>query len=198
MTTPVTLTTGEIAAHCSVTYATVHNWIKGGKLKAHSTPGRHKRVLLSDFQEFLRHYGMPMFRETAIAGLRVLIVDDDPAVVKTIEGMVTRGGHYEIVTASDGFDAGIKLLGFQPQVVVLDLMMPQLDGFEVCRRIKSTEKLSKTVVIAITADPTDEMISRAFQAGADEFLPKPFKMRELTRLIDESTENIGAASAIAG
>ena len=139
-----------------------------------------------------------MFREGNPAQFKVLIVDDDPTVAKTIESMLRKVGEYEIVVASNGFDAGIQMLQFQPELVILELLMPQIDGFYVCKKIKSDPKLSNTRVIAITGSPTDEMMSEAFQAGADEFLPKPFKTEELVQALQGIRVQDQSASSLAG
>ena len=90
------MTTGDVASHCHVSQETVSNWIRGGSLKAYKTPGRHRRIRLEDFSEFLIEHNMPPIGMAASYPVqrRVLVVDDDPAVVKLIVKMLGHKGPY--------------------------------------------------------------------------------------------------------
>ncbi|MFH1767527.1 MAG: response regulator, partial [Candidatus Omnitrophota bacterium] len=120
------LTTGEIAEFCHVTYRCVLVWIKEGKLKSYKTPGRHNRVKTADFLDFLKKHDMPAPRELkgVVEKKRIIIVDDDKNMVNSIKRALKMENRYEIDTAFDGFDAGRKILGFKPDLVILDIRMP--------------------------------------------------------------------------
>lgn len=165
------LRTGQVAEHCQVSGVTVWSWIKKGKLKAHSTPGGHKRVLVADFQRFLQEYGMPPFEETG-SRPRILIADDEPLALQTMAAYLRKAGEYEVATARDGFEAGLLVGSFKPDLIVLDLFMPQLDGFSVCRRLKSSPETSSILVLVVTGLPTEENLERAREAGADDCMGK--------------------------
>ena len=177
------LTTGQMAEYCQVRPATVFNWIKEGKLKAYSTPGGHYRVRLEEFRDFLAKYNMPIDEDFFIPpGNRVLIVDDEPSVVEFIEEAL--GGeefHYQFERASDGYEAGLKVASFEPNLVILDLVMPRVDGFEVCRRIKNDSLSRGTRVLVVTGYP--EEVDRAKECGADDYLIKPFKVEEIRQKV---------------
>ena len=176
------LTAGQVAAHCQVSYETVKNWVKAGKLQAFLTPGGHRRVRVADFQAFLRQYHLPQHRS---AKRRVLIVDDDPATLRVLHRALDQLGGYQLATATDGFDAGLQLATFCPDLVLLDLRMPQLDGFQVCRKIKRSPKTQATKVLVMTGAPTEDALQEALAGGADGFLSKPFALAELkTRLAE--------------
>jgi len=179
-----TLTTGEVAAHCQVSTETVANWIKSGKLNAFSTPGRHRRILVDDFKAFLQTHNMPPWEEGPPPKPRILIVDDEPGIVQLITQVLSRTGPYELAAAADGFDAGLQLTTFGPDLVVLDLMMPNIDGFEVCRRIKSHPDTQHIAVLVVTAYAQDENIQKALECGADYCMSKPFDPFELVKRID--------------
>lgn len=172
-------TTGQMAEYCQVRPATVFNWIKEGKLKAYSTPGGHYRVRLEDFLDFLERYKIPIDEDFfAPPGNRILIVDDEPSVVEFIESALSGAEEgYRFERASDGYEAGLKVASFEPNLVILDLVMPRVDGFEVCRRIKTDQATWGTKVLVVTAYP--EEVERAKEYGADDYLVKPFPVEEL-------------------
>lgn len=195
MSPQTTLTTGKMAAHCQVSAETVINWIKSGKLSAFTTPGGHRRVHIADFQSFLKIHGMPPLGEVSITRPRILIVDDEPGIVRLITKTLTHTGKYELATAADGFEAGIEFAKFRPHLVVLDLMMPHIDGFRVCRRIKSQPDTRNTLVLVITAYAQSENIQRSLDQGADDFMAKPFKPFDLAQKVEVLIEGEGGSSA---
>lgn len=179
------VTTGEIAAHCQVTPDAVIYWIKTGKLNAYATPGGHRRISIEEFRAFLQAYNMPPFGEAVPAKRKILIVDDEPNVTGTIAKLLGKAEKYELAVARDGFEAGLQIMAFCPDLVVLDLMMPQLDGFQVCRRIKSTSATEHIKVLVLTGYPTDDNISNALECGADCCMAKPIKGDDLREKIKE-------------
>ena len=187
MTHKTVFTTGDVAAHCHVSQETVTNWIKRGQLLAYSTPGRHRRILLTDFQSFLVDHGMPPV-EMETRGSddrRVLVVDDEPDIVSVVVNLLKRDERYVLETAADGFDAGLQIITFNPDLVILDLMMPYLDGFSVCQRIKSSAQTSHIKVLIITGHADQANIDRALSSGADFCLTKPFRIHDLEAKVDE-------------
>jgi len=168
-----------MAEYCQVRPATVFNWIKEGKLKAYSTPGGHYRVRMEDFRDFLAKYEIPIDDDFfAPSGNRILIVDDEPNVVEFIERALSEPeGGYLFERAFDGYEAGLKVASFEPNLVILDLVMPRVDGFEVCRRIKSDPETLGTKVLVVTGYP--EEVERAKEYGADDYLVKPLRVEEL-------------------
>lgn len=174
---PNYLTTGHVAKACEVSLVTVKKWIKLGKLRAFRTPGRHYRVTLEEFQRFRIEYG---FQAEQGVPPRILVVDDEPEMV-TLVSDALRGMRLapKLEAAFDGYEGILKVGTFRPHLLVLDLRMPGLDGFEVCRRIKADPATRGTKILAITAYPEDSAKDRALRAGADAFLVKPFTLKEL-------------------
>ena len=171
-------TTGDIAKYCHVTQVGVLKWIKSGKLKAYSTPGGHYRILRHDFRNFLQQYKMPI-DESFFSGIakRVLVVDDEPTMVElVIQSLQPDSPNYVFATAGDGYEAGLQMAAFKPDVVILNSTMPQLDGCEDCQRIKSEATTQHIRVLAIT-DLVQDTKLRA--AGADYCLTKPLQTDEL-------------------
>jgi len=177
------LTTGEIADYCQVSRVTVFQWIKKGQIPAFSTPGGHYRVKLSDFRRFLEKYDMPVDPNFFQQGKeRILVVDDNLQVADFIVRALEaddREHRRELETAADGFEAGLKIASFKPHLVVLDLLMPGLDGFKVCEQVKSNPETRDTKVLIVTAYGTEENIQEALRLGADGYLLKPLDAKEL-------------------
>ncbi|MEP6872385.1 MAG: response regulator transcription factor, partial [Anaerolineaceae bacterium] len=106
---------------------------------------------------------------------RILVVDDEPMVSEVVERYLSREG-YAVVTVADGAAAMAAFVEMRPHLVVLDLMLPQVDGLEVCRRIRES---SKTPIIMLTARGDEMDRIAGFESGADDYLSKPFSPREL-------------------
>ena len=149
-----------------------------GVIRSYSTPGGHRRVLRSDLVEFLERHGMPPL-EDGEAGTRVLVVDDDQGVAATITKILQRQGGFEVRSAADGFEAGLEIVTWLPQLVVLELYMPGIDGFEVCKRVRATPEIAATRMLTVTASPDEDTMARAMEAGADACIGKPFQIAEL-------------------
>jgi len=182
------LSTGDIANYCEVTSAAVLKWIDSGKLPVFTTPGGHYRVLRTDFRDFITRHGM--FIDEGFFGKsqgrkRILIVDDEPAVVAFIEEALRLEGDYDLATAYDGFEAGHQLAIFKPDLIVLDIMLPGMDGFEICRRLKTDPAMSHVKVLAVTGFATEENIEKILGYGADDFLAKPLKLADLKKKVHE-------------
>ncbi len=180
-----TYTTFGISRICDVYPTTVANWIDKGILKAFATPGGHRRVREEDLKKFLKIHKIPVPEElSSPAKKRILVVDDDPAVRKAIEGVIkTQKKKYEVFTASDGFEAGLAVEIKKPHLVILDLLLPGIDGFGVCRIIKKYNKQMK--ILAVTGYDTPETKKEILEAGADDYMGKPFGRKELLEKVRE-------------
>ena len=174
------LTTHDLSRHLKVDLTTVINWCDQGKLKSYRTPGGHRRVQPNDFLRFLEVYHLPVpkeFEPWALGDLRVLVVDDEEQIRRMVSKAFKRHvPEAKIVEAADGFEAGKLIADTLPHLVVLDLMLPGVDGFRVCSSIRQDPRFRDTKVLAITGQSTVENQERIFKAGADDFLPKPFEV----------------------
>ena len=181
------LTTGEIADYCHVTYRAVLKWIANGKLKAYRTPGNHSRVKVEDFLTFLHQFNMPVPEAFRSFHLRkkVLIVDDDRNLVKALIRTLRADNKVDIDFAYDGFDAGRKLLEFNPDLVILDIRMPGMDGYEVAKRIKDHSKDIDVKIVAMSAFFEEDGKERIMNIGASCCLDKPFNPEELLGIIKD-------------
>lgn len=181
------LSTFAIAEMLHVDPGSVANWIDQGLLKAHRTPGGHRRVVIDHLIEFLREHKMPVPPELGSTPIRILVVDDEEAVAKLIARAIrTQYPDYEVVEANDGFRAGATIATLRPDVVILDLRMPGMDGYEVCRMIKSQEATRHAEVIAMTAYPSSESEKRIKECGARVCLAKPLDLDQLMKEVELS------------
>ncbi len=114
---------------------------------------------------------------------RILIADDNEANVELIEAYLG-GLEVEIAIAVDGQDTMDKVESFQPDLILLDIMMPKLSGFEVCQRLKSDRETSKIMILMVTALNELGDIERAVEAGTDDFLSKPVNKVELIKRVE--------------
>lgn len=172
------ISTMAAAEECGVHYTTIRRWILDGSLPAYETPGGHLRILRKDLSQFIE--SRKLRGKRAVTGtLRILIVDDDDTFRESAAEFFGRAPDTEIRSAGDGFTAGRLVAEFQPHVVVLDLLMPGMNGFDVCLSIRSAPRTRGAIVIVLTGFPTDENIRRARECGADLCLAKPISLDEL-------------------
>ena len=178
------LTTGEAAELCRVSQQTIIRCFDSGRLTGFRVPGsRFRRIPRSELIRFMRVNNIPvdLLDHNRV---RVLVVDDDPSIVRIIEEMLGREERFEIRTVSTGYDAGMVTREFRPNIVLLDYMLPDVNGNIVCERIKSDSELSDTKIIIISGVVRQAEIDCLLESGADAFIPKPFQVEELIEKID--------------
>lgn len=173
------LTTYDVASICQVSINTVVNWIKDGSLQAHKTKGGHRRILKDDFERFLKENNMPLSLKK-----KILIVEDDKSIRTGLEELFLSQG-YEVSSAENGFYGGMLLEKKRPSVVILDIVMPGLDGFWICECIRKHEYLHTTKIIILTGYPSIENIKRAKEAGANRVVAKPVDNEMILKLTNE-------------
>ena len=182
------LSTGEVAKRAGVTRTAVLHWITSGKLRAaFTTAGGHYRVSEADLERFLAEHRSR--HPSASPDKSILVVDDDPAVLDVLARLLRHAfPAWRIETASDGVDAGMKLLRLAPDLLILDLMLPGIDGFEVCRLVRGDPKLQDTSILCITGYTHPGIRERALEAGADDCVFKPLEQETLRRRVRELLE----------
>jgi excisionase family DNA binding protein len=192
MTKKAVFTTFETAKLCHVSPLSIINWVNAGRLPAFRTPGGHRRIRREDLLLFMRDNGLPIPEEMQQGSGRrkVLVVDDEPSIRELLaEHLSTRPSPYEVSTAADGFEAGRLVATFRPDVVLLDLRMPGVDGFQICRTIKADPESSSTVVIAMTGYYSPETEARVLECGAVRCFAKPLDPTTLSAFIDSIFES---------
>jgi len=177
---PDFLTTAQVAKLFSVAPHTIRRWTQEGLLKPARTAGGHLRFQRDNVNNLLatRGFAVPDKFDEAVEPadarnrLRVLVVDDEETVIEQILVFLENEG-YAIETARDGFEAGMKIASFAPHIVFLDLLLPGMDGFQICQQIRADEKTRNMVVVTMTGYATDDFITKARNAGANDCLAKP-------------------------
>ncbi len=177
------LTPNAVADLLMVSPVTVRQWAQKGDLKALTTPGGHRRFLLRDVEAFASARAITLHKpDSSIA--RILVVDDDEQFVRfLVEVLKDFPNTVTTEIAHNGFDAGRKVQTFQPHIVLLDLMMPGLNGFEVCRRLKEDATAKDVRIIAMTGYYTENNAERILHAGADMCLSKPLDKKTFLNAI---------------
>lgn len=174
-------TTGEIASLCHVTINAVKKWIASDKLKAFRTPGGHYRVNREDFIDFLEKYKLDVKRSLFPEQRKIMIIDDEKDVQEFIKGALeSMNNGYLIETAGDGYEALIKVGDFKPELLILDIRMPKIDGFEVCRRIKGDPGTKDIKILAVSAYGKEDL-DKILLCGADYCLPKPIRLKDFQK-----------------
>jgi excisionase family DNA binding protein len=176
-------TTFEAAKICHVTHHSIKNWIKQGLIKASRTPGGHYRILEYDLDSFREKYDM-FPRDKGSSKKRVMIVDDDPDALALMENILTNEG-FELIKVSNATEVGLKAAQLAPDLILLDFLMPEINGFEVCKALRENEMTRSIPIMAVTCLTKERDIERIFTCGADEYLAKPFKVDQLVEKVRE-------------
>jgi excisionase family DNA binding protein len=172
-------TTGEAAELCKVSQQTIIRCFDSGRLNGFRVPGsKFRRIPRAELIRFMRENDIPSDLLQS-GNIRVLIVDDDPQIVRMLEEYLSADERFEVRTASTGYDAGMVTHEFRPDVILLDYMLPDVNGSVVCDRIKSNPDLQETRIIIISGVVRQDEINGLLEAGADEFITKPFRLNEL-------------------
>ncbi len=172
-------TPNEVADLFMVSPITVREWAKNGQLQAKLTPGGHRRFLREEIHRFAKKRGLTLADATDPT-TRILVVDDDHQFCSYISELLTTTTNFvTLQTAYDGFSAGQILTTFHPHIVLLDIMMPGMDGFEVCGKIKQDPETERIRVIAMTGNISASNRTRILTAGAECCLAKPIDTDEL-------------------
>lgn len=167
--------------YCNVSSKTIINWVESGNIEAYKTVGGHRRIKKSDLEAFMKKQGIPIPDvEPSGEKKRILVVDDDPIIVETIVlALEEEERDYEVISASDGFEAGLQVNHFKPHIVILDIMMPDIKGYEVCKKIKSNPETQDTKIIVLSAYLDEEKFKEMKENGADACYSKPLPLPQL-------------------
>ena len=189
-------TTGEAAKICKVSQQTIIRCFDNGQLKGFRVPGsRFRRIPREALYKFMKDNGIPT--DALESGKRkVLLVDDDAELVELMTKVLEEDGRFEVRIASNGFDAGMMVKEYRPDLIVLDVMLPDINGKEVCHRVRADASLEDVRILCISGLIEEDKVHELRLSGADDFMPKPF---ELDALIDRMCTllEIEPASAMA-
>ena len=184
-------TTGEAAKICKVSQQTIIRCFDNGQLKGFRVPGsKFRRIPRESLYRFMRDNQIPT--DALESGKRkVLLVDDDAELVEVTARLLQDDGRFEVKIAANGFDAGMMVKEYRPDIMLLDVMLPDINGKEVCMRVRSDPSLEEVRIICISGLVEDDKIQELRLAGADDFERKPFDVEilidKMCRLLDMET-----------
>ncbi len=181
-------TTGEAAKICKVSQQTIIRCFDSGQLKGFRVPGsRFRRIPRDILYKFMKDNQIPT--DALESGKRkALIVDDDVELVELMKDVLERDGRFEVRSANNGFDAGMMVREYQPDILVLDFMLPDINGKEVCTRVRSDSSLDDVKILCISGLVEQEQIEELKRCGANDFLQKPFDVETLVDRICKLVE----------
>lgn len=178
-------TTGEAAALCKVSQQTIIRCFDAGRLKGFRVPGsRFRRIPRDEMIRFMRENNIPTHMIQR-ARRRVLVVDDDEQILELFVDLLSRDKRYEVRTANTGYDAGLITEQFRPDLMILDYMLPDINGNVVCKTVRQNNDLAEMKIIIVSGVVNREEIEELLQAGADEFIKKPFDVEQLMRKVEK-------------
>jgi len=176
-------TTGEAAEICRVSQQTIIRCFDSGRLRGFRVPGsKFRRIPRQNLIKFMRENNIPL--DNLDSGKKkVLVVDDDAEIVELISDILTRDGRFDIRTASSGYEAGMATQQFRPDLILLDYMLPDVNGNVVCQTIRSNPEFENTRIIIVSGVIKQEEIDQLLRSGAENFIRKPFTIAELTEKV---------------
>jgi excisionase family DNA binding protein len=177
-------TTGELAELCHVSPATIFRAITNNQLKAATTPGGHFRISKEDVKDFLDQNKIP-YQDEATDTKKILIVEDNPVELRMFQRALGSDNAYNVRTTESGYEAGFLTQSFKPDLIILDVCLPDMNGRQVVRLLRSDPQLKRTRIVAITGNATPKEIKEIKISGIDRFLQKPIAPAALRAVVAE-------------
>lgn len=182
-------TTGQAAEICRISQQTIIRCFDSGKLEGFRVPGsRFRRIPRDSLIRFMKENGIPLdnLLKARPDKIKVLAVDDDPEIIELLTEALGRDGRFEIRAASTGYEAGLMTQQFMPDVILLDYMLPDINGNVVCQTLKRNPEFSKIQIIIVSGVADQEQIQMLLQSGASDFIKKPFDIHNLMERIAQA------------
>lgn len=166
----------------------VNKWVAEGLIPAFRTPGGHRRIRAQDLVSFLREQDMPIPSELrgASGRARVVWVDDDERFLRSVERHLKEHVHVDYTLLHSGIDALLEVGALRPDLIVLDFQMPEVDGIEVCRRLRLRDDTAGIAVVFVSGNADDKTRRRALAAGARAFLTKPCRVDDVLIYLNDA------------
>jgi excisionase family DNA binding protein len=178
-------TTGEAAEICKVSQQTIIRCFDSGRLQGFRVPGsKFRRIPRAELLRFMKTNDIPtdVLESTK---KRILVVDDDEQIVELFLDVLSRDERFEVKTARTGYDAGLLTEQFKPHLILLDYMLPDINGNIVCDRVRANPDFAGTKIIIVSGVVKREEIDGLLKSGADDFVKKPFNINELVNRMAE-------------
>ncbi|MBN2019553.1 MAG: response regulator [Sedimentisphaerales bacterium] len=187
-------TTGEAADVCRVSQQTIIRCFDSGRLEGFRVPGsRFRRIPRDSLVKFMKANAIPL--DALDTGKKkVLIVDDDAEIVDLLVEVLTRDGRFDVKTATSGYEAGIQTHRFRPDCLLLDYMLPDVNGNIVCHTIRRNPEFENIKIIIVSGVIKQDEIDQLLKSGAQDFIKKPFDINDLIKRICTTLEIAQRAS----
>jgi two-component system response regulator RpaA len=187
-------TTGEAADICRVSQQTIIRCFDSGRLEGFRVPGsRFRRIPRDSLVKFMRENAIPL--DALDSGKKkVLIVDDDAEIVDLLVEVLGRDGRFDVKTATSGYEAGIQTQRFRPDCLLLDYMLPDVNGSVVCHTIRRNPEFENIKIIIVSGVIKQDEIEQLLKSGAQDFVKKPFDINDLIKRICTTLEIAQKAS----
>ncbi|MHC4808416.1 MAG: response regulator [Planctomycetota bacterium] len=172
-------TTGEAAEICKVSQQTIIRCFDAGRLDGFRVPGsKFRRIPRQNLVKFMKENNIPL--DALKSGKKkILIVDDDPEIIELLVDVLSRDGRFEVKAASSGYDAGMLTQQLHPDLILLDYMLPDVNGNIVCQTIRRNPEFENVKIIIISGVIREDEIEQLLKSGAEDFIRKPFDITEL-------------------
>ena len=182
--------TGEVARICGLSLQTIIRCFDAGQISGFRVPGsRFRRIPRDNLIAFMRANNIPLDSLLTVKR-KIMIVDDDEELAHMLSDHLQATGAYEIRLATTGFDAGVITQKFRPDLMLLDVMLPDINGREVCKSVKSDPDTNRTKIIVISGLIEEDTISDLYDVGADDYIRKPFDLEDLSNKVKEYLSEI--------
>jgi excisionase family DNA binding protein len=177
-------TTFEASHFLGVSLPTIVNWIKASRLKAHRTPGGHRRIARDELASFIRRHGMPMPPELVGEGesARVMVVHDDAGQAQQLTSLLKRAG-FEAVAVCEPFAAGLRIGLARPDLLILELSMKSADAFALASELRAHPETRRLPLVAVSG-ARDEKSHKKALAAFDELVAKPIDLEMLKKKVE--------------
>jgi len=178
-------TTGEVAEICKVSQQTIIRCFDSGKLQGFRVPGsKFRRIPRESLIQFMKENDIPL--DLLDSGRRrILVVDDDPAIVEMLQDVLEQDGRFAVKATNTGYEAGILTQSFNPDLILLDYLLPDINGNVVCKTIRENPAFQHIYIIFVSGVVNPDEVEQLMKAGADDFIKKPFSVEKLIDRIAE-------------
>ncbi len=182
------LSSHQVAKLLQSSPSAVIGWFDRGMLEGFRTPGGHRRVKVGELRRFLESHQMPIPRalmQPAQDPFRVYIIDDEPKIIRALMRAFTMSDYVVEVRGSNAVEALVEIGADPPDLILLDIYMDEMNGFDVCKRLRQIERLQEVQVVAMSAAPSKEDRERILSCGAQAYLAKPVSISQLVELLPQ-------------
>ena len=178
-------TTGEVAEICNISQQTVIRCFDQGRLRGFRVPGsKFRRIPRESLIQFMQDNQIPL-EQLDMGRKRVLVVDDEPEIVAMLVEWLERDGRFEVATAATGFDAGLRTKEFHPDAIILDYLLPDINGNAVVKSIRNDPELADVKIVIVSGIVNRDEVQGLLDSGANDFVKKPFIINDLVKRIAE-------------